>query len=144
MSLISKKKENMNSMHKNLFATMQKVAATTLCIVFALLLMVIGCKTSFEDYNVGYEQTSISTRANVEENPYYFYNHEGKKVYLTLNTEYVFLSVNEPKMPAEISKRGIKASEFRSDNSDKKQYKGEQRSSQYWAEFSLEKNLKDG
>jgi len=55
--------------------------------------------------------------------PYYFYGYEGVKVYLSLNTEYAFLSVKEPKIPVDIEQRGIIATEFRSDRSDKKQYK---------------------
>jgi len=33
------------------------------------------------------------------QSPFYFYNHEDEKVYLSLNTQFAFLSVNEPFLP---------------------------------------------
>jgi len=53
--------------------------------------------------------------------PYYYY-YKGKKKYFSLNTEYAFLSVKEQQLPVDIKQRGIKASELRSDNSDKKEF----------------------
>ena len=139
----------MNILSKNLFMKQltkkKRGIIAALCIICALLFTINSCKSSFEDnndYNNIIGNESIVIAAQVE-NPYYFYNHDGKKVYLTLNTEYAFLSMNKPQTPAEISKRGVKISEFKSDNSERKQYKNEQKSNRYWAEFSFEENLKD-
>jgi hypothetical protein len=53
--------------------------------------------------------------------PYYFYNYKGERVYLSLNTEYAFLSVKEQQLPVDIQQRNIRAGELQPDRSDQKQ-----------------------
>ena len=38
--------------------------------------------------------------------PYYYY-YKDEKIYLTLNTQYAFLSLREPQLPVNIQQRGI-------------------------------------
>jgi len=103
----------------------QRGTMATLCIVCALFFMASGC----------------GKQVDAKEDPYYFYNHEGEKVFLTLNTKYAFLSVEEPQLPVDIVQRGIQATEFKSDNSDKKQYQGNYGQNRYFAELSIENDL---
>jgi hypothetical protein len=56
------------------------------------------------------------------QSPYYYY-YEGKKIYLSLNTEYAFLSLKEQNIPTDIKQHKIKVSDLQSDKSDRKQYK---------------------
>jgi len=97
----------MNNIIKNLFAIAQNSTVVLLCIACTLIL---GCKSSFEDN--GIDNKLPPQVKNSVENPYYFYGYEGKKVYLTLNTEYAYLSVKEPQLSADIMQRGIKATDF--------------------------------
>jgi hypothetical protein len=53
--------------------------------------------------------------------PYYFYNYKGERIYLSLNTEYAFLSVKEQQLPVDIQQRNIRAGKLQSDRSDQKQ-----------------------
>jgi len=75
--------------------------------------------------------------------PYYFYNHKGEKVYLSLNTEHAFISVKEMQLPVDIKQRSIKTMELRSDKSDRKQYQGNFGTSRFYTELSFEENLSD-
>jgi len=50
--------------------------------------------------------------------PYYYY-YSGEKQYLTLDTKHAFLSVKQQQLPDSIRQRNIRATTFRSDNSDK-------------------------
>jgi len=119
----------MNTVSRNPFAR-QRITVSTLCVVCALFFMAAGC---------GRQESSPVVDV---ENPYYFYDHEGEKVFLSLNTKYAFLSVKEPQLPADIKQRGIKAEEFLSDGSDKKgQYLGKTPVSRYCTELSIEKYL---
>ena len=74
--------------------------------------------------------------------PYYFYDHKGEKVYLSLNTEYAFLSVKEKQLPDFVNQLNIQASEFRYDNAVKIQYqtKGTGR---FYAELSFDSAMSD-
>ena len=47
--------------------------------------------------------------------PYYYYNHWGEKEYLTLNTEFAFLSVKDSVLPDDILQRNIRADELKPD-----------------------------
>jgi len=118
----------MNRKIKNPFVkqiTKQKGTVAILCIMCALFFMASGCEK----------------RDDANGDSYYFYNSEGKKVYLTLNTKYAFLSVDEPQLPIDIAQRGMQASEFKSDNSDTKQYQGKYGQRRYFAELSIENDL---
>jgi len=73
------------------------------------------------------------------ETPYYFYNYEGKKVYLSLNTEYIFLSSKEPSLPIDIVQHKFDYKEFQS---DRKQY-SESVLNRFWTELSLGSKISD-
>jgi hypothetical protein len=75
--------------------------------------------------------------------PYYFYNHEGNKVYLSLDTEHVFLSLKEQKLPDDIMQRNIKTTELKSDECDNKQYNAEIGKRRFWTALSCNENLSD-
>ena len=66
--------------------------------------------------------TLFSIFSNAQTPYYYYYN--GKKQYLSLNTEYAFLSVKEPQQPVGIEQRSITVAAFRTDKSNKKQHMG--------------------
>ena len=66
--------------------------------------------------------------AGKAQTPYHYYNYEGKKKYLSLNTGYAFLSLKEQQIPINILQRhNVVAVELSSDRTDNKQYKGEKR-----------------
>ena len=116
----------------------QKGTVAMLCIVCTMFFMASGCGKL--DNVSGY---NVEEAPENKDNSYYFYNHEREKVFISLNTKYAFLSVVEPQMPVEIALRGIEASEFKADNSDKKQYRGKQGTCRFYAELSFEKDLTD-
>ena len=130
-------KKNKNSIIKNLMMQVakQRGIVAKLCIVCTLLFTVLGCGKQ----EIDYEEKQL-TSSNGEPSAY-FYNHENKKVDLWVNTEFAFLSVKEPQLPVNIAQRVIKASEFKADNSDKKQYQGKQGVCRYYAELSFEVGL---
>jgi len=112
----------------------QRCAAVTLCMVCALIFIVTGC---------GRQDPSFSED---NESPYYFYDYNGDKVFLTLNPKYAFLSVKEPIMPADILQRnGITPfSELEYDYGDKKgEYKGKTGPARYCTALVIEKDLTD-
>ena len=75
---------------------------------------------------------------------YYFYDHEGKKVYLSLNTEYVFLSVKEPQLPDGFAQCSVEAAGFLSDKSDKRQYQSKKKNKpRFYTELKFEEKLSD-
>jgi subtilisin family serine protease len=74
--------------------------------------------------------------------PYYYY-YKGEKHYLTLNTEYAFISVKNQHLSDNIQQRSIQTTVLRSDNSDRKQYQGKNRISRYYAELKIEENLSE-
>jgi len=75
--------------------------------------------------------------------PYYFYNYKEQKVFLSLNTQYAFLSLKEQQLPDSIMRYIIRATELRSDRSDKKQYQMKYGTCRFWTELSFEEGLPD-
>ena len=76
--------------------------------------------------------------------PYYFYNHKGEKIYLSLNTEYAFLSLKEQKVPVEIQQHSsVRFADFRSDDSDQKQYQTKKGARRFYTELKLTEKLSD-
>ena len=71
------------------------------------------------------------------QSPYYFYDNDGRKVYLKLNTEYAFLSVKEPQLP---ELRGVMADELRYDFPIQRPYKETRR---FYTQLVFEENLSD-
>lgn len=76
------------------------------------------------------------------QSPYYYY-YEGKKIYLSLNTEHAFLSLKEQNLPVDIKQRKLKTNELQSDKSDKKQYKMQKRTNRFWTELNIAEKLSD-
>jgi|GEM_PF-1106415 len=74
--------------------------------------------------------------------PYYYYS-KGQKQYLSLNTEYAFLSLKEPKVPEDILARHITYTDLISDKSDKKEYKGTKGKCRFYTRLKLEDDLSD-
>ena len=62
--------------------------------------------------------------------PYYYY-YKGEKQYLSLHTEYAFLSLKESSLSD-----SIRATALRSDESDRKHYRGEKRTARFYTEFA--------
>ena len=58
--------------------------------------------------------TQLCTTLNAR-TPHFFYNYGGEKVFLSLNTNYAFLSVREQSLPMSMRQRSIEAGTFRSD-----------------------------
>ena len=129
----------MNRDIKSFFARLQKQSVAVCCVAYALFLGVSGCHSAFEE-NTGKPATSHLRSA---ESPYYFYNHERQKVYLSLNTQYAFLSVREPTWPEDIVQRGIKSTKFKPDKADKFQYREKPGPRRYYARLSIEEDLTD-
>ncbi|MDR2936100.1 MAG: S8 family serine peptidase [Rikenellaceae bacterium] len=118
-------------------------ALAALCTA-ALLFVFSGCADDPLENNLeNSDELTIATRGGDGGSPYYFYDHEGEKIYLSLNTEHAFFSAVEPRLSADITQRGDKAVEFQSDNGDKKQHAGKQGVNRYSTELSFEKGLSD-
>ncbi len=93
----------------------------TLCLV-GLLSVISGCvEVDPSIGDLGNESEEQNTTRAGGERSYYFYDHDNKKVYLSLNTKYAFLSVGEAVLPKAISKYDVKMTEFRVDYALKKQ-----------------------
>ncbi len=75
------------------------------------------------------------------ENSYYFYNYEGKKIYLSLNTEYAFLSLKEQKLPVNIQQHYVKIAELKSDKSDQKRDEIKKRTDRFYTVLNFEKKM---
>ena len=73
------------------------------------------------------------------ESPYYFYNYKGEKVYLSLNTEYLFLSLQERSLPDNIAQHRFAHKELQSD----RMQRSERVSSRFWTKLSLNSNMSD-
>ncbi|MDR2970929.1 MAG: hypothetical protein LBU83_03235 [Bacteroidales bacterium] len=80
--------------------------------------------------------------ALIAQTPYY-YNNKGQKQYLSFNTKYAFLSLNEPIIPENIIQRSINYSEFQSDNSNKKQYQEKFETTRYYTRLSFSETLSE-
>ena len=136
-------------------------------IILALVVITAGCTTSLDNI-IEEDELTTSSEVKGEENepkttgeveceeldepiislevnggpPYYFYNPDGKKEFLDLFTEKAFLSVKEPKLPADISQRGIMATELKSDNlSDSRHFQGVYAPKRFWSVLTFEKGL---
>ena len=94
-----------------------KRVITVICTLCSLSL-IPGCTKSefFSEESSSYDSTA--TRGNGESS-YYFYDYENKKIYLSLNTESIFFSVQEltqlTRLSADIAKYGAKTTEFKTD-----------------------------
>ena len=72
--------------------------------------------------------------------PYYYY-YQGEKLYLSLNTEYIYLSLQEPKMPDDILQRDITYVGLKSDGVDRKEYQNNKGINRYWTTLHLNEKL---
>ena len=75
--------------------------------------------------------------------PYYFYNYKGEKVFLSLNTRYAFLSVNEQRLPVDVQQRNVRVGQLQSDMSDKKQFQTRQGTSRYYTALNFDEKMSD-
>jgi subtilisin family serine protease len=114
---------------------------TTLCLV-SLSSFFGGCAEVdplIEDNDI--EAAKLSETRAGGESPYYFYDHENQKIYLSLDTKYAFLSAKESALPSYISGKSIKATEFKTDLSLKKHKVTAE--SRFYTEMSLEESMSD-
>ena len=75
--------------------------------------------------------------------PYYYY-YQGEKQYLSLDTEYAFLSLKEQRLPDDIQQRySVKAMELRSDPSAQKQYQGKRGAGRFYTVLHFEEKMSD-
>lgn len=124
-----------------------KSIATVLCIIGSMY-TISGCTESsfLPEDNTSQSNQPVITRTNGD-SPYYFYNHENKKVHLSLNTASAFYSVKESVVPidqsAGIAKFGAKALEFKTDNSTKKRFKGAVATKRLYTELNFGNRLSD-
>lgn len=104
--------------------------------VVSLLFVVASCINDFIENNseADINKSTNLTRGGCNSSPYYFHDHNGEKIYLSLNTEYAFLSAKESHLPEDIVERGVKATEFKSDKSNIIRYS---------TKLSFEKGLSD-
>ena len=75
--------------------------------------------------------------------PYFFHNYKGERVYLSLNTEFAFVSVSERQLPVDIQQRNIRAGELQSDRSDQKQFQSRSGTSRYYTMFMFDEKMSD-
>ena len=80
--------------------------------------------------------------ASYSQTPYYYY-YEGKRQYLSLNTEYAFLSVKEQQLPSGIKQRNIEYTDLKSDKSDKKQHHGQKGTNRFWTRINIGEKLSE-
>ena len=138
----------MNRIVKNTFVITQKILIATFYVVCILPYINSGCTDkTFSDESVfssdGNELESIALRAKEGDSPYYFYNHLNEMVYLSLNTNFAFLSTKEYKLPADIMERGIIATELQSDNIAKMQFLKNPGESRFYTELSFKEELSE-
>jgi len=107
--------------------------------MLASTMLIVGCEKPDEPN----EPVTCFAIPKAAPDSNYFYNHLKEKVFLTLNTGYAFLSAREPQLPDDIAQRGITATKFLPDGSDKLPYKGKVATPRYIAEISINKNLTD-
>ena len=113
-------------------------AVATLCLV-GLLSFLSGC-AEVDPYIQDNDSMDLPQTRAGEEGSYYFYDHENKKVYLSLDTKYAFISLKEPMAPAAILRNDVKTTEFKSDLSSKKQKATRDR---FYSELSFSKKISD-
>ena len=87
--------------------------------------------------------TLIVLHCLILESQSYYYYYGGKKHYFTLNTEYAFLSLSEPHLPADIQMSSINSTTFKSDDSDKKRYKNKNGTARFYTELRFDANLSE-
>jgi subtilisin family serine protease len=73
---------------------------------------------------------------NAQDSCYYYY--EGKKQYLTLNTEYAFLSLEEASISDSINQFALNVDELRSDNSANKQFRSKAGKNRFYTELKFQ------
>ena len=115
--------------------------------VIGLLYISSGCTESLlpQDKQCTLNESPVSRGLNI--NSYYFYNNENKKVYLTLNTKNAFFSVKEfikpVNLPESIAEHVTQTAEFKSETTEKKQYRNETAINRIYTELKLNKELSD-
>lgn len=127
--------------------TTVKGAIAILCVIGSLY-MISGCANSdFLLEDNGYESSESRITRGSDDSPYYFYDSENRKIYLTLNTEFVFFSIKElmPSVDLSISiaELGAKAAEFRIDAAATKQVVSQSIADRHYTELSFEKKLSE-
>jgi len=75
--------------------------------------------------------------------PYYFYNFEGKKVYLNLHTKNAFLSLNTQQIPLDVQQRGIRATPLKSDRTGEREYQGKRGTNRFYTVLTFDEKLTD-
>ena len=80
---------------------------------------------------------------SIAQTPFYFHNYKGERVYLSLNTKYAFLSVRDQQLPTAIQRHNVRAVEFQSDRSDRKQFQGRAGASRYFTVLDFEEAMSD-
>lgn len=126
---------------------MKTLMKTIVAMLYAIGLLYIssGCTESLlpQDKQYALNESPISRGLNT--NSYYFYNHENKKAYLTLNTKNAFFSVKEFVKPAilpeSIAGQVTKVTDFKRETT--KQYSKKTVTDRIYTELSLNKELSD-
>ena len=88
-----------------------------------------------------FEILLLNIALNAQTPRYYYY--EKKKQYLSLNTEYAFLSLKKPNIPDDILQRNINYTELQSDNSNKKQYQGSFGANRFYTRLDVTETLSE-
>lgn len=78
-----------------------------------------------------------------QESPYYFYNYDGQKVYLSLNTEHAFISTKEKQLPVNIQQLRNTVAELQSDKSDQKHYQNKKGTNRFYTILNFEEIMSD-
>ena len=86
----------------------------------------------------------VLSMANTKAQTPYYYYYNGEKQYLTLDTKHAFLSLKEQQLPDSIRQsNSIRATAFRADNSDKKQYQAKQGINRFYTRLDFDEQLSD-
>ena len=126
------------------FANMPRVSFAVACVFCILVFVISSCDASdvIAEDNNSEALATMNVRA-AGSHPYYFFTGEGNKVYLSLNTNYAFLSVREPRLPDEFAQRGISisAAEFQIERrTDRGRFQSESR---FHTKLKFEETLTD-
>lgn len=79
----------------------------------------------------------------IGQTPYYFYNYQGEKVYLSLNTKYAFLSTQKSQLIKNIDLQNFTISELRSDGTDRKQFQSQKGIRRYHTAITFNEKMSD-
>ena len=127
---------------------MKTLMKTIVAILYAIssLYLSSGCtESNILSQDNQYQLNDSPISRGLETNNYYFYNHENKKVYLTLNTKYAFLSIKEfvkpVNLPESIAEQVSKTTEFKPETITIKQYRNRTITNRIYTELSLKKKL---